>query len=207
MMPTRNKKSATSQGYQPLRGENEASGSLFPSLGRRMSPERAERPAERPLDRNQRIQPLTTVNKTIAPGQVSGIRGVVYFLELYARIGVPVEPVDRLLTPIGLNANNSGLCACSRLLEGGLKQNLSHYQSLTKMTQQRKGPCSRALPTYPTAFWRCVIFGMSYIISIVDQPVRCFDLRHLIFHLFMQNCSVDRHADRVSFRGHQSAAF
>lgn len=70
MMPTRNKKSASSQGYQPLRGDSEASGSLFPSLGRRMSPERAERPAERPLDRHQRIQPLTTVNKTIAPGQV-----------------------------------------------------------------------------------------------------------------------------------------
>ena len=73
MPPSRARRAASAQGYQPLRGENEPSASLFPSLGRRVSPDRAERPAERPLDRNQRVQPQPTVNKIIAPGQVQDL--------------------------------------------------------------------------------------------------------------------------------------
>ena len=66
-----NRSRRTSGGaYQPLRSEGDAPANMFPSLGRRVSPERDERPAERPLDRHQRSQPQPTVNKTIAPGQV-----------------------------------------------------------------------------------------------------------------------------------------
>lgn len=71
MPSSKGRRSSNAQGYQPIRGGPESSPSLFPSLGRRVSPDREERPAERPLDRNQRIQPQPTINKTIAPGQVS----------------------------------------------------------------------------------------------------------------------------------------
>lgn len=139
MPSSKGRRTSNAQGYQPLRGGPETSASLFPSLGRRVSPDRDERPAERPLDRNQRIQPQPTVNKTIAPGQVDlhafhnpVLNTAVSLCKIALLSSMPWARGCWPLSIISSRHAHIKLLSrwfCSLLLVDGPKRNLCPYQS------------------------------------------------------------------------------